>query len=222
MEAGEEYRSCAVCARTLLRGEQPAEYLDGDGTPAIVCSLCKPRAEAAGWVPAALAGATAGAGSQRRSRINLRERFDRISRLATARTNEAREAAEQPYERFEDELPPALARPVAEPLPAPAPEARPAAPAPPADPLEVFNSSEQARTVAGLTRSLGDPQVSVREEGDRTLVTVAWELSWYRWEVEGNGVREVAKGGELDELDEADREWNARAVEGGGVRRGGA
>ena len=57
------------------------------------------------------------------------------------------------------------------------------------------------------------------------LLTVAWELSWYQWEVgadgegaDGGPVREVAKGAELSELDEKARTWNAAVDEDGTLR----
>jgi hypothetical protein len=84
--------------------------------------------------------------------------------------------------------------------------------------LEEFNESEHRRTVAGLTRSLGWPRVAVVTPVDAphdVRVTVAWELSWYQWEVrlldEPARVRSVAKGSELEQLAESDRRWNARA-----------
>jgi hypothetical protein len=95
--------------------------------------------------------------------------------------------------------------------------------------IERFNSSEERRKVAGLMRSLGEPRAGVRPDPRRqlALVTVAWELSWYQWEVgadgdgEGEGdepVREVAKGAEVSELDEAARAWNAIVDEDGALR----
>jgi hypothetical protein len=91
--------------------------------------------------------------------------------------------------------------------------------------VERFNSSEERRKVAGLMRSLGEPQAGVRPDPRRqlALVTVAWELSWYQWEVGANGngdepVREVAKGAEVSELDEEARAWNAVVDEDGTLR----
>jgi hypothetical protein len=91
--------------------------------------------------------------------------------------------------------------------------------------VERFNSSEERRKVAGLMRSLGEPQAGVRPDPRRqlALVTVAWELSWYQWEVGADGegdepVREVAKGAEVSELDEAARAWNAAVDEDGTLR----
>ena len=91
--------------------------------------------------------------------------------------------------------------------------------------VDRFNASEERRKVAGLIRSLGGPQAGVRPDQRRQLavVTVAWELSWYQWEVRAEGdeaesVREVAKGAELSELAEESRSWNAAADEDGTLR----
>ena len=90
--------------------------------------------------------------------------------------------------------------------------------------VERFNSSDERRKVAGLIRSLGEPHAAVRPDPSRqmALVTVAWELSWYQWEVgangEGGSVREVAKGNEVSELAEEERSWNAAVREDGSLR----
>src|SRR5690349_10881699 len=140
----------------------------------------------------------------------------------------------------------------AAPLPAPAPEPPPSRPARPRsrpkDPrhvravptnaqvkveraLELFNQSEHPRTIAGIARTLGEPWVSAQPLPDapsEVALVVAWELSWYRYRIdlgdEHDPVTQVAKGHELDELDESMREWNATAVGDGrigvGVRSG--
>jgi hypothetical protein len=88
--------------------------------------------------------------------------------------------------------------------------------------MELFNQSPQIRTVAGVARSLGAPIVSARPsrtEGSVVTIVVAWELSWYRFEVDlGNeaaGVRVTAQGSELSELDTIDQTPNAAADDGG-------
>lgn len=88
--------------------------------------------------------------------------------------------------------------------------------------MELFNQSPQIRTVAGVARSLGAPIVSARPsrtEGSVVTIVVAWELSWYRFEVDlGNeaaGVRVAAQGSELSELDTIDQTPNAAADDGG-------
>ena len=90
--------------------------------------------------------------------------------------------------------------------------------------VERFNGSEERRKVAGLIRSLGEPQAAVRPDAGRqmALVTVAWEISWYQWEVNADGqcdpVREVAKGDEVSELSDDAQAWNAAVAEDGKLR----
>jgi hypothetical protein len=90
--------------------------------------------------------------------------------------------------------------------------------------LEVFNAGEPPRRVAGVARSLGAPSVTVRaleESGSTVAIVVAWELCWYRYEVdlgdEAAGPQLVAQGLELDELAEEDRLANASADERGAL-----
>jgi hypothetical protein len=81
-----------------------------------------------------------------------------------------------------------------------------------------FNSSDAGRTAAGLTRSLGQPKVSLGAAAgspSEVRITVAWELCWYQWGVDlGNPRRpvfEIAKGTEVDQLDRSARQWNGQA-----------
>jgi hypothetical protein len=81
-----------------------------------------------------------------------------------------------------------------------------------------FNASDAGRTAAGLTRSLGQPKVSigaVAGSHSAVRITVAWELCWYQWGVDlGNPRRpvfEIAKGTEVDQLDHSARQWNGQA-----------
>jgi hypothetical protein len=191
-----EFQSCAVCGRTILRGERAADYVDDDGERALVCPLCKPRAEQADWVPAEKAGTVSRhQGGRRRVGAGLRERLTRATEAAGARF--ARRAESDGTVAAE----------------APPPPRR-------ISPLERFNASPEARKVAGLARSLGAPKVAVRDRAGAKLITVAWELSWYQWEVHGETVRQIATGREIEELAEHDREWNAVVGEDGSVRVG--
>ena len=92
-----------------------------------------------------------------------------------------------------------------------------------------FNASDAARTVAGLTRTLGEPRVSIGAAAgspSTVRVTVAWELCWYQWGVDmGDEMRPVfqlGKGEEIEQLDGPAREWNARTEEGGRLALGAA
>ncbi len=86
----------------------------------------------------------------------------------------------------------------------------------------VFNASEQPRTIAGIARSLGLPDVAVHPSdatGSIVWVVVSWELCWYRYELdlgdESPSVRVVGQGYELSELSELERQINAGTDERG-------
>lgn len=90
--------------------------------------------------------------------------------------------------------------------------------------LERFNESDAAGRIAGIARSLGEPEVSVRaldEHGQRVSVVVAWELCWYRYEIDLDAdtpsVALSGDGMELHELSAEDRAANARADERGAL-----
>ena len=229
--------NCDVCGRTLLRGERAEPFLVG-GSRRQVCELCVNRAIHEGWIRESGA---ADALAVRPSRDDRRGR-SLMGRLK-ARKDRAAELQEDV-----PELDPALEAELAdhpvvtERAPAKAPE--PAAAPVPREPrhvravptnaelkmeraLDVFNGSEHPRTVAGVARSLGPPEVCVRTSDEQPSVvgiTVMWELSWYRYEVdlsdEGSGARRAAQGDELEELDEAERVANASADATGRLRLG--
>ena len=53
-------------------------------------------------------------------------------------------------------------------------------------------------------------------DGDAVRLTIAWEITWYQWEVSVSGrdheVRESGKGDTIDQLGTADRAWNLMAA----------
>ncbi len=136
------------------------------------------------------------------------------------------------------QAPPAPARPVEEP-----PREQPEPPAEEASParrdvhavptnaslkvaraLELFNASPHPRTVGGVARSLGAPLVTARpslSEGAIVTIVVAWDLCWYRYEIdladEAAGVRVVEQGAELEELPPEDQTPNAAADDHGAL-----
>jgi hypothetical protein len=90
--------------------------------------------------------------------------------------------------------------------------------------VDVFNSSEFPRRLAGVARSLGAPTINVRSAEHLESVVrimVAWELCWYRYEVDlseaGAETRIVAQGTELDEIAREERVGNAVADDSGGL-----
>lgn len=86
--------------------------------------------------------------------------------------------------------------------------------------LDVFNASEHADRMSRIARTLGEPEVSVRDQGPalprRIHVTIAWDVSWYEFCVKvdlGAGkasVHEVESGGDPRTLTDAQRATNAR------------
>jgi hypothetical protein len=88
--------------------------------------------------------------------------------------------------------------------------------------VSLFNDSEHPRTVAGIARSLGLPDVSVHPSdanGSVVHLVVSWELCWYRYEVDLRDEVPTVRGGdrgyELSELLEIERQNNAAADERG-------
>jgi hypothetical protein len=219
--------SCDVCGRTLLRGERAEPFLAG-GARRQVCELCTARAQHEGWIRESGADELSLRDSRNEGRTRLVDRL-------RARRERAREVADSQAAQEAAEAGIHFDTPPARPTePAAAPE-------PPRSPrhvravptnaelkmeraLDVFNLSEHTRTVGGVARSLGPPAVSVRPLAERpsvVAITVMWELSWYRFEVdlsdEGSGVRREGQGAELSELTAEEQEVNAAADERGGI-----
>ena len=211
--------SCQVCGRRLLPGERPTEYVTRDGAEAVVCELCKPRAEAAGWLRPDEADAARGGGGRERRRPRGQMLGGLLSRLPAATNGEARpnradseqtEAPRRARPGRQRQSGSAANVPVGQ---TPGDSSGTTLP----EALQAFNASNHRRTVAGLTRTLGAPRASglaVRTKGGSpgARLTVAWELTWYQWEIgpgpRGPEVRESGKGETISQLRAADRTWN--------------
>jgi len=217
--------SCDVCGRTLLRGERAESYLAG-GERRQVCELCTVRAQHEGWIREDGGDELTLRSSRQDGRgrgflEKLRARRERAREVA----DEA--AAEEAVVEYEVREP---ARESAAPPPDLPRRPRHVRAVPTnaelkvERALEVFNASEHTRTVGGIARSLGAPAVSARPLPDRpsvVAIAVMWELSWYRFEIdlsdEAGGVRQIAQGAELSELDADEQVVNAAADERGGL-----
>lgn len=233
--------ACAICGRRLLPGERLNPYLTPDSEEVTVCELCKPRAEAGGWLrPDEVAG-RGGSGGPRRRRgrgqllAGLRERMERPgvepeserSGGEGGRPGRRRRRPGQPDAggSRRDEREPASGRGSGE---SPRRGSGGAAGPDVAEALAAFNASEQRRTVSGLSRSLGEPVASIHavrtaSGANGARLTVAWELAWYQWEIgpgrRGPELRQMAKGETLDQLSAADRNWNLLVGDDGSLSR---
>jgi hypothetical protein len=228
--------ACDVCERRLLRGEQPDIFLAA-GRRLTVCELCAPRAAHEGWIresenpPLSLPPMR-----PRRGRSFL----DRLRQLARPEAPERPLAAETAGEEPAYDFLEGPGRAGAEPAPAqpfdggPSPDEGPAGARAleledrPVSVLEratqVFNASEYPRRIAGVARSLGAPEVNVRSAehlASVVVIVVAWELCWYRYEVDLSEAeveaRVLAQGTELSELAREERAVNAVAGESGAL-----
>jgi hypothetical protein len=230
----DEHVTCDVCGRTMLKGERPEAYLAPSRERKLVCQLCAQRAQKEGWI---------------------RESADRDMPVQPPRPTERRglfrrRRGSAGAASAQDTAP-------SEPAPVVEPErnatnsggrGRPPASGErrrmPRDPrhvtavptsvqlkieraLELFNESEHPRTVAGLARTLGPPQVSActsSVSAAKVLLTVGWELSWYQFAVDltdsDRPVRLEGRGHELTELPAKVRHWNAALDESGRITIG--
>jgi len=236
--------ACDVCERRLLRGEQPDIFLAA-GRRRTVCELCAPRAAHEGWMRERDSASMTLPPLRARRGRSFFERLRQVGvpRGESAEPSEDMASGEAPgdfldgYGRGEDRSQPESPRAVTA-APFGAFTASDSTPAlddvepegPPADPstaylsgaLEVFNASEHPRRVAGVARSLGSPEVSVRSAehlASVVVIVVAWELSWYRYEVDLSEdvpeARATAQGTELSELEREERGANAVAGDAG-------
>jgi hypothetical protein len=210
--------ACDVCSRRLLRGEQP-DYFIADGQRRLVCELCAPRATHEGWLRETEAAAEVTLPPMRPRRG--RSLLDRLIGAARGPQSDGeRPSRHEPVPTApQDEEYDLFAAPegTAEAVPAPI-VAESTGPAHHVQAVEAFNASEYPRRVAGVARSLGEPLVSVRsaEHLDSIVrIVVAWELCWYRYEVDTSEepvfAQAIGQGTELEQLSREEREGNALA-----------
>jgi hypothetical protein len=213
--------ACDVCGRTLLRGEHAEHFLAG-GERRIVCDLCTARAQHEGWIREAGADELAlrhprheGRGRSFLERLRARRQLAReVQADAEANARDGDHPA-TPAHGYEIDAPRRPRHVRAVPTNAELKMQRA---------LEVFNASDHTRTVGGVARSLGPPDVCVRPLAERpsvVAITVVWELSWYRYEVdlsdEAGGVRREGQGDEVSELEPEELASNAKADERGAL-----
>ena len=219
---------CDVCERRLLRGEQPDIFLAA-GRRRTVCELCAPRAAHEGWQRETSQPSVELPPMRPRRGRSLFDRFRQGAREPGAASAAAQPETE--YDLFDGlAAPETSGRVTAEPARAAS------APAPVTDEptreeivlgkaLQIFNAGEYPRRVSGVARSLGVPVISVRaaeHHEDVIRIVVAWELCWYRYEVDlgdGSAAGAIAagQGTELSELAREECQGNAIADSSGSI-----
>lgn len=214
-----DHVTCDVCGRTILKGERTEAFLAPGGERHAVCELCFVRAEQAGWIRESAHDEIPARGPRPQERKPL---LARLRRRPSGPPNGPSEPAVEadvgpPLETSEEPVAPPRERAREKPQDPRHVRAVPTTAEVKVDrALELFNSSEHQRTVAGLVRSLGTPWVTARPDRDApstVTVVVAWELSWYRYRIDlGDAAEPVSlqeKGDELEAIDGTLKDWNA-------------
>jgi hypothetical protein len=189
---------CPLCGRTLLLGERAARYRVGT-RQLLVCELCVDDADSRGWL-------REGAPVPPPITVPLARGSGRLSRLLGSRRSAA-EKEEAAAPEVDD-----IAEPGENGLGQAAREG-----------VSAFNRSPYRRAIAGISKSLGDPLVSVIPlAGTRpdVVVTVAWDISWYQYRIDvsaGGAVRLEGRGDDPNDLSHQWRVWNAHATSDGRV-----
>jgi hypothetical protein len=232
LKTDEEPVSCDICGRTILKGERTEAFLAPGGRRRTVCELCVPRADHEGWIRESAQNdlpATRVRPPQRRSFMTrLRSMFEGDAETrAEAKaappspdqeTHPTREREPEREREREREREPTRKRRDARHIRAVPTTAEVKV----ERALELFNSSDHPRTIAGIARTLGPPWAHASPDAvaaSEVTIVVAWELSWYRYRIDLGDADEpillLEKGDELAELEEPLREWNALADDNG-------
>jgi hypothetical protein len=185
---------CAICERTLLTGERATRFAPESGAELVdVCPLCTETALEQGWIREGSPSTPTIRGGKRRRRLSLGSFFE-------PRREEAEPIAAEPLLRRLSEQEAAMV-----------------------EAADLFNSSPFRRTVAGIARSLGEPQTSILQLSGvnrEAVITVAWDIAWYQYRVTFDSlqpVRLAERGDELEGLDLAFKRWNAHLDEEGRI-----
>jgi hypothetical protein len=187
-------QTCAICDRTLLVGERTTRFsLDGEEF-VDVCPLCQEIAAEQGWLKEGSPTTPTFEEEPRRKRFSLGAILD------PRRAVPEETIAPEPILRRLSEHERAMV-----------------------EAADLFNASPYRRTVGGIAKSLGRPNVSVvplSGVNTEVVVTVAWDISWYQYRVlfdSAQPVRLAERGHEPEELEASFRTWNARVDQDGRV-----
>jgi hypothetical protein len=184
---------CAVCERTLLMGERTARFSPNGGDVYLeVCQLCQDTALEDGWVKEGSPTTPTISSDRKRSRFSL-------AGFLGVRNGAEVPVASEPMLRRLSEAELAIV-----------------------EAADRFNASQYRRTVGGIAKSLGAPQVSIvplSGVNADVVVTVAWDISWYQYRISADSapVRLSERGHDPDELEGSVTDWNAHLEEDGRI-----
>ncbi len=187
-------RTCAVCERTLLVGEQTVRYSPNEGESFLdVCPLCQETALEHGWLKEGSPTSPVVPDTRRR-------RLGPLGALLETRRPASERVVEEPILRRLSQRERTMV-----------------------EAAELFNASAFRRTVSGIAKSLGEPQASIVPlpgVNTEVVLTVVWEISWYQYRIapeSGQPVRLEERGHDPHELDAVFTSWNARLTPDGRI-----
>jgi hypothetical protein len=186
--------NCAICERTLLVGERSVRYSPDGHDFVDVCPLCQDIAAEQGWLKEGSPTSPTVLEERPRKRLSLASIFD------PRRAQEEEALVDEPILRRLSDHERAMV-----------------------EAADVFNASPYRRSVSGIAKSLGPPQVSVvplSGVNTEVVVTIAWDISWYQYRVlfdSAQPVRLAERGYEVEELESSFRAWNAHVEADGRV-----
>ena len=185
---------CAICERTLLVGERTVRYSPDGHDFVEVCPLCQDIAAEQGWLKEGSPTSPTMIEDRPRKRLSLAAIFD------PRRAQPEETLVDEPILRRLSDHERAMV-----------------------EAADLFNASAYRRSVSGIAKSLGAPNVSVvplSGVNTEVVVTIAWDISWYQYRVlfdSAQPVRLAERGYEVDELESSFRAWNARVEPDGRV-----
>lgn len=218
--------SCAVCGRRLLQGEVVNWYVAPDSSRRPVCELCVPRAERARWVREREGEQLMPLRPVRATRAGITKRVGRFfgsggeDEFEIEQFDTAAQPADDQQSRRKVRAARRKGREVPPPIVTDPPRSVRAVPTGPmaklVQGLALFNDSQFPRTIAGLSRSLGDPQVAAVNASDNNVeVYVGWDIVWYSYRIDlGDAtepVEQSGRGNDTAELSDVVQGWNALA-----------
>jgi hypothetical protein len=186
-------RTCAICERTLLVGEQSVRYSPDGQSFLDVCPLCQEIAVDYGWLKE---------GSPTTPVVNdtRRRRLGPLGALFEVRRTTVERVVEEPILRRLSQSERAMV-----------------------EAADLFNESAFRRTVAGIAKSLGEPKASIvplSGVNAEVVLTVAWDISWYQYRItpeSGQPVRLAERGHDPRELEAMFTGWNSRLTADGRI-----
>jgi hypothetical protein len=185
---------CAICERSLLVGERTVRYSPDGHDFVDVCPLCQEIAAEQGWLKEGSPTSPTMLEDRPRKRLSLSAIFD------PRRAQPEETILDEPILRRLSDHERAMV-----------------------EAADLFNASPYRRSVSGIAKSLGPPNVSVvplSGVNTEVVVTIAWDISWYQYRVlfdSAQPVRLAERGYEVDELESSFRAWNARVEPDGRV-----